>query len=132
MPNMANITVKNKADVNVTYVAATPSSGDRVPAVWTRNDASGRLDSRPRLSLVTRNSGGQLPGRIAKLDFNYPVLVTNPDTSVSVGARMVGTIQVTLPTNVDATAVSDACVQMANLFASALIQSVMEQGYAPT
>jgi hypothetical protein len=128
---MANITVKNKANADVVYVSATPSSGDRTPAVWTQNAASPYLDRRPKLSVSTRNSGGQLPARIIQISTVFPVVETIQGADV-VTARVVFNGSVTLPTNCDGLKASDGFHQLGGLIASALMREVGDTGFAPS
>lgn len=130
MPSMANITVKNAANADVVYVAATPSAGDRVPARWTQNAANAIIGFRPVFQVVTRDSSGK-PGRIMDGSLRFPVVETVGGVPTQV-ALVPATFSITLPTNVDATVVSDAFVQLGNLLASSLIRAVAADGYAPT
>lgn len=130
MPNMANITVKNKAGTDVVFVAATPSAGDSSPAVWRQNAASSAISSRPRFTLLTRDNARK-DGRVIDGSFSFPVMVDVagiPTLAATVPLRFNGT----LPTNVDSAVVADAFVQFGNLLVSTLIRSVSEDGYSPT
>lgn len=130
MPNMANITVKNKAGTDVIYVAATPSAGDSSPAVWRQNAASGVIGRRPRLTLATRDNARK-DGRVIEGSFQFPIVDTAggvETTLATVPLRFNGT----LPTNVDSADVADAFVQFGNLIASTLVRSAAEEGYSPT
>jgi len=127
---MANITVKDSANADVVYVAATPSAGDRSPARWTQNAANAIIGFRPVFQVVTRDSTGK-PGRIMEGSLRFPITATvnGVETQLAVVPM---TFQATLPTNVDATKVADAFVQWGNLLASTLIRSTASDGYAPT
>lgn len=133
MPNMADITVK-KADgtTNVTYVAATPSAGDRNSAIWTLNTASGVQGLRPRLEIMTKDNGANT-GRQASYKFTYPVVYTDSTTGLQ---KLLATVThegfVGLPKNVTTTDWIEAFAQSGNLLVSALIRSSVQEGYAPT
>lgn len=130
MPAMANITVLNAAAGNVVYVAATPSAGDRSPAVWRANALSAIISHRPRFSLVTRDNARQ-DGRVFESSFSFPIIETIDGVATVVATvplRMSGT----LPTNVDSTKVKDAFIQNGNLLVSTLVRDSAEEGYAPT
>lgn len=130
MPSMANITVQNAAAANVTYVAKTPSAGDRSPARWTQDAASTIPGFRPKVEVVTRDNGSK-NGRIIEGSLAYPVLQTVSGVTTQIGTvplRFSGT----LPSNLDATVVNDAFVQFGNLLASTLLRAVASEGYAPT
>lgn len=127
MPDMANITVKNNANADVIYVASTPSSGDRVPAVWKQNAAGTTWASRPTLKVLSRNNARNTT-RIIEVDFKFPIvdadgIVTDviPFTGAFSGVN-----------TVDTTKIRDAFVQLGNLLASSLIRDVVTEGYAPT
>lgn len=130
MPNMANITVKNKAGADVVYNAATPSSGDRNPARWTQNAANAIVGFRPVFQVATRESGGK-PGRLMEGSLRFPIIGTVNGVPTQL-ALVPLSFSATIPTNVDATEVSDAFVQFGNLLASTLIRAVADDGYAPT
>lgn len=130
MPAMANITVLNAAAGNVVYSAATPSAGDRIPAVWRANGLSAIIGNRPRFTVATRDNAKQ-NGRVIDVIFVYPVLQTISGIETQV-AKIPLQVTGTLPTNVDAAVVNDAFVQMGNLLVSTLIRAVAAEGYAPT
>lgn len=131
MPQMANITIKDSANADVTFSAATPSAGDRSPAKWMDNAASGIIGLRPQFSVLTRdNSRGN--GRVFEASGNFPIIGLDTNGNDVVLARVPLSCSGTLPTNVSASDVSDAYVQFAHLLASALIKQVMADGYAPT
>lgn len=132
MPSMANIAVNDNAAVSRTYTAATPSAGDRSPAVWRRNDVSGQLAARPRFTMMTRDNAKQ-NGRVVEIRMSYPVIHADATTGLDVVDAVIPlVVQGTLPTNVDASSVIDAFVQFGNLLVSTLIRSAIEEGYAPT
>lgn len=130
MPSMANITVKNKANADVVYVAKVPSSGDRSPARWTQDAASAIIGHRPVLELTTRSNGNN-SGRI--LDYNFVFPITSTVSGVTtVVARIPFKGSTTMPTNVDSALASDGYVQAGNLLVSALLRACFDEGYAPT
>lgn len=130
MPSMANISVQNKAAATVVYVAATPSAGDRSPAVWRLSAASAVIGNRPKFQLLTRdNSRGN--GRVFQASFSFPILQTIAGVETVV-AKVPLSVEGTLPTNVDNALVEDAFVQFGNLLVSALIRASASEGYAPT
>lgn len=130
MPSMANITVKNAANADVVYVAATPSSGDRVPARWNFNAASAVAGFRPTFTALTRDNGNS-NARVLETNFAFPhtVLVSGVE---SVTARTTMKMSTTLPTNVPTTAVEDAFWQAVGLLHSTLMREVAQTGYSPT
>lgn len=133
MPSMADITVK-KADgtTNVTYVAATPSAGDKSPAVWTLNAASGIQGFRPRLELQTQYNGPQTL-RQARVRFSYPVTYTDTTTGLAKQLANVGFDGVVyLPVEMTTTDWNEAFAQLGNLMSSTLVRSSVQEGFAPT
>lgn len=133
MPSMANITVK-KADgtTDVTYVAATPSAGDKVPAIWTQNTGFPIQGFRPRLQLMTLSNGGGNQRR-AEVSFSYPFTYTDPATSLTKLNKSVDIkATVHLPVELATTEWKEAFAQLGNLLTSALVRSSIEEGYAPT
>lgn len=130
MPSMANITVKNAAAADVVYNAATPSAGDKSPAVWRQNAAHANIGFRPTFKLLTRDNA-RANGRVFEASFIFPIVesVGGIDTLV---AKVPFSVSGTLPTNVAAADVSDGFVQLGNLIVSTLIRSAAEEGYAPT
>lgn len=130
MPQMANITVKDAANVDVIYVASAPSAGDRIPAVWRANALTPIIGHRPSFTVVTRDNQKR-SGRIMEASFKFPILGT-VDGQTVVLATVPFSFSGTLPTNVDSAKVADAFVQFGNLVASVLVRSSASDGYAPT
>lgn len=132
MPNMADITVKNAAAADVVYVSAMPSAGDKSPARWSQNAASGITGFRPSLEIVTRSNADQSVRR-AEWNFRFPVTYTDSTTGkVVLDAPIVSTGVIFLPASLDTTSWNEAFVQLGNLLSSTLIRSVVQTGYAPT
>lgn len=131
MPNMANITVKNAAGTDVVYVASTPSAGDKSPARWTQNAASGVQGFRPTFTLLSQDNGA---GDVRRLEgvLTFPVTYTDTATSLQ---RMLASVKVNavvfLPKSLTTDQWNEAFVQAGNLLASALIRSAVQEGYAP-
>ncbi len=130
MPQMASITVKNKANADVIYVAKVPSAGDKSPARWTQDALTAIAGHRPVLELTTRSNGNN-SGRILDFNFVYPITTTVAGVT-TVLARIPFKGSTTMPTNVDYTLASDAFVQAGNLIVSALMRACFDEGYAPT
>lgn len=128
MPDMANITVKDRANADVVYNKASASSGDRSPAVWRANALSAKIGHRPSFTCTTRDNAKK-NGRVIEGTYKYPIVD-------SVSGDLIATVPLsfsgTLPTNVSAVQVADAFVQFGNLLVSTLVRSVAEEGYAPT
>ena len=71
MPSMADITVKNKANVDVVYVAKVPSAGDKTPARWTADALHGIAGFRPSFTTGTRNNSSQ-NARVLEANYAFP------------------------------------------------------------
>jgi hypothetical protein len=127
---MANITVKDSANVDVVYTGVVPSSGDKTLAVWRANALSPMIAHRPTFSVVTRDNQRQ-NGRVFDGSFKFPIRETIGGVE-TVTATVPFTITGTLPTNVDSAKVLDAFTQLGNLLASSLLRSVAAEGYAPS
>lgn len=130
MPSMANITVKNAANVDVVYVAKTASAGDKSPARWTVDAANPIAGFRPVFQVQTRDNGSN-NGRVFESTLRFPVLSTVAGVDQK-DATVPFEVRGTLPTNVDSAKVKDAFVQLGNLLVSALVRDVADTGYAPT
>lgn len=127
MPNMASITVKDAANVDVVYAAGSPSSGDRVPAVWKATSKGVSWATRPTFTITTRSNASNTT-RIFEVTFKYPIV----DLDGVVTDVVPGTASFILPNRVSAANNKDAFVQFGNLLASSLIRSVAEEGFAPS
>lgn len=129
MPSMANITVKDAANADKVFVSKTASAGDKSPARWSQDAASSIIGRRPTVTVETRDNGAK-NGRVYKDTITFPIVSTigGVETVTWFTSRM----ETTIPTNVDNAVVNDAYVQMSNLRASALLRSVVQEGYAPT
>lgn len=130
MPSMANIVVANVAAANVTYVAATPSAGDKSPAVWRQNAASTIIGRRPVLTVSSRDNTAKT-ARHVSISLRYPVVVTENAVD-RVAATVPINLEIVLPTNVPVSNCLEAFHQFGELLTSALLRSVAEEGYAPT
>lgn len=130
MPTMANIAVLNAAGASVTFVAATPSAGDKSPAVWRQNSASPIIGRRPTFTTLSRDNAAKT-ARHLSISMRFPVTVTE-NAIERVAATVPLNLEVVLPTNVDASSCANAFVQFGNLISSTLIRAVAEEGYAPT
>lgn len=131
MPSMANITVKNTANGDVTYSAATASAGDSSPAVWRNNSASAALAYRPTFTLLTRDNTRR-NGRVFRATFKWPVFTQDVNNNDILLATVPFELNGTLPTNIDSGILTEAFTQLGNLLVSALVRAVVTEGYAPT
>lgn len=132
MPNLANITIKkNDGTTDVVYTGIVPSSGDKNPAIW-RNDAIGIAPAhRPTLTLMT-SSNGTKTARRAEGQFVFPVTSTGTDGRITVTDKVIVSINCVVPQGIADVNINEGVAQGLNLFASALMKSSVQSGYAPT
>lgn len=133
MASIANITVK-KADgtTDVVYVAATPSAGDKSPAVWTLDAFSGIQGFRPQFSMLTQNNGANSTRQV-KIGYGYPSLYTDSTTGLQKLNGKLGFDGVFfMPKTLTTTEWKEAWAQLGNLLCSTLVRTSVESGYAPT
>jgi len=131
MPAMANITVK-KADntTNVDYVVATPSAGDKSPAVW-KNQTVGTVNAaRPTFTIVASDNGTGKSRRI-RSTFFWPKTRVDALSNVVVQGGASSESSHLVPQDMTPAEISEYVAQYANLLASALVKSVLTEGYAP-
>lgn len=132
MSTIGNITVK-KADgtTDVTYVAAVPSAGDKSPAVWTQDAASGVQAMRPRFEMKTQNNGSNTL-RQAHFALKFPVGYTDPVTGVDTrlaSIEFAGSLF--CAKQLTTTQWAEAFAQLGNLLCSTLIRDSVTTGFAP-
>lgn len=133
MANMADIIVK-KADgtTNITFTALTPSSGDKVPAVWRSETAGLAAGLRPTFEMQSQWNGPRTARRV-QINGQYPFTVTDTTTSTTtVKARIPFNATWTVPIEVPDTVVSEAVAQLSNMMVSPLAQTSIKLGYSPT
>lgn len=131
MPQMADIVVK-KADntTNVTFVQKVPSSGDKVPCVWTQDGASTYRDQRPTLSAVTQWNGARTARRV-RVACDFPVVRIVNSVPVVVHRVPVET-SIAVPTGLTDAEANECVAQYTNALASSLMRLIMAEGYAAT
>lgn len=132
MPNMANITLKNSAGVDVTAVKLTPSAGDNVAAQWRIEDLALAPAFRPVLQLVSRwnaaRDARRLEYRIVTPDARvFPAA----DTTTLVG-KVLSTGSHVVPQVLSTEVSDDASAYLASFISSALVQESLKSGFAPT
>lgn len=130
MPNMANIVVKDDLNVDVTFVALTPSSGDVTQAQW-RADALGATPAfAPSIATKTTFNGPRTARQVS-LNGIFPETRTVGGVE-DVYAKQPFRVETTVPLNIPtARAVRNAKI-IGNLVAAALIQDILKTGYNAT
>ncbi|DAD52784.1 TPA_asm: coat protein [ssRNA phage SRR7976325_20] len=131
MPQMANITAKNAALLDVIFNVVTGAQGDGTPAIWTATALSGSAIGRPVFSIVSRwNAAKNARKVLPKLV--VPYTVTDPATTllkVVANVEFVGG-EMTAPITVPDSFKADATAMWTSLNASALVKECFNTGYA--
>lgn len=132
MPSMANITVKkDDTTTDVTYTAVAASGGDKSPAIWRNNSATGTPGQRPELRCLSQNNGSGNARRV-EVQFTYPSVYTDTATSTTkVGSRANFQGTFIIPGEMPDADAAEFGAQIGNLIASALIEESITGGYAP-
>lgn len=131
MPQMADITVK-KADgtTNVVYSIATPSAGDKSPAVWVNESVGTVPASRPKFTLVAADNGTKRSRRL-RSSFIWPKTRTDSGGNVIVSGGASSESSHLVPQDMTSTEIDEYVAQYAGLLHSALVQMSIKSGYAP-
>lgn len=131
MPSMANITVK-KSDgtTDVVYTSATPSAGDKSPAVW-KNDTVGTvLAARPTFTLMSMDNGTKRARRL-RTTFLWPKTRLDAAGNVTVSGGASSESSHLIPQDMTTAEIAEFCDQYAGLLFSTLIRASLKSGYAP-
>lgn len=132
MPSMANITLQNKAGVNVTATALVPSAGDRSAARW-QVALSGAAFTYPKIEMASRYNGARDARRIdISMSMPHFVVDANQGNREQIVSTMRFEGSILVPDSVPATAVNDFVAYVRTFIGSTLAVSSMETGYAPT
>lgn len=127
MPQMANITVKNGANVDVLYTALTPSSGDTTNAQW-RNLGTGSVPVNASHVTTRTHLNAARNGRVVTLNAVFPHVVSENGVIIPL-ARQPFQLTTTVPLNIPVAVATDNAKVFANLLASSLIQAILAEGY---
>lgn len=134
MPNMAAITVKKyDGTTDIVYAALAASAGDKIPAFWRADAAFTAIPPgmRPRLQVSAKSNAAQNQ-RIISAKMSYPETYTDSTTGrVLVANQVIGSADVTVPTNMSTTAMQEGVYQFCNLLAAAIIKQCCTDGFAP-
>lgn len=127
MPQMANITVKDHAGVDVVYVQLTPSSGDTTQAQWRATALASTPSNAPALATKTAYNGPKT-GRAVSLNAVFPhvEVVSGVETVI---AKQPFALTTTVPLNIPRTAAVKHATLIANLIKATLIQEILADGY---
>ncbi|DAD51294.1 coat protein [ssRNA phage Gerhypos.1_28] len=133
MPAAANITVK-KSDgtTDIVWTAIAASGGDKSPAYFRSDTATGTVGQKPIFSVVARQNAA---GDVRRVDVSgsFPSVYTNASTGQSeVRSKMNFSGSFAVPQNITAADINEFSAQIPNLIASALIKATIAAGFAPT
>lgn len=133
MPQIADVTVK-KADgtTNIIFSGISGAGGDASPAVFRSVSAPGTTGQKPTIKITSRDSGDKATRRIV-IDAVFPEVYTDTTSSLTkINSKVTMQVNVAVPQNLSSTTMSEAAAQLTNFLASALIQSSISSGFAPT
>lgn len=132
MATATDITIK-KADgtTNIVYTLVASSGGERSPAIWRSQTASGTTGQQPFTQVQSRSNGD---GNVRRVDVLYVFPSVYTDTSGNTQVRSKAVFQGSFALPLDATAadMNEMGAQLGNLFASAMFTGAFKTGYAPT
>jgi hypothetical protein len=126
---MANIIVKNAANVDTTFSAIAGSSGDKLPAVWL-NTASSTIRANRQKAVLEVHDNGNGSSRVltGNVTIPYTQVVDGVEKIVSVQQyKIVGSQPKGIPDSV----IADGSVIALNLFSSALFKATAAEQLAP-
>lgn len=133
MPAIADISVK-KADgtTSITYSAIAGAGGDASPAVFRSNSATGTVGQKPVVKVTSRDSGDKQTRRV-DISAVFPEVYTDSTSGLSlINSKVTMNASFAVPQNLSSSTMAEAAAQLTNLMASALIQSSISSGFAPT
>lgn len=132
MPTMAGIIVKMADNVtDVTYTAASPSAGDKSPAVWKNTTVGTVLAARPTFTLVMMDNGTK-KARRARTTFIWPKTRLDSAGNVTVVGGASAESSHLIPQDMTPTEISEYVAQYSSLLNSALVRSCLNDGYSPS
>lgn len=132
MPQAANITVKkNDGTTDIVYTSVIPSSGDKNDAIFRSLTVGLAPGNKPEFRARTEWNGPRTARR-AVLSFTYPSLVTDSGGKQVVADRLNISVTAVIPQGMAQSDIDEGASQGLNILASALMKSVLKEGYAPT
>jgi hypothetical protein len=133
MPTAANITVK-KSDgtTDIVWTLVSASGGDKSPAMWRSQTATGTLGQKPTFWMSSKNNQA---GDVRRVDVQatFPAVYTNTSTGqTEVRAKMTFQGSFAIPQNIASTDIGEFTYQVCNLVAAQLTKDSVYAGFAPT
>lgn len=131
MPNMANIVIKDAANVDVTATALTPSAGDSSTARWRVEDTTVPPMFRPEFSALARPSSDKASRRV-QMKLNVPYAFAGTDGLTKKSGSILTVIDFVVPQDIPTSVVDDAVAYTRSFIQSSLITAVLSSQIAPT
>lgn len=126
---ITNVTVKNAANADVTFVAKMGSSGDKIPARWSIDAASLIPRNRSTLNMASHSNGNGTT-RIFQTELELKILGTIDGKESVIGLvpmRLYTALPTTLPENL----VADAVTTGLNVLGAVKTREFILSGFAP-
>jgi len=122
---------KYDGSTDVTYTLLTAAPGDRSPAIWRNNGATGTLGQRPTFQISARSAGS---GSARALDFVFKWPSVYTDTTGVTRVRSQGQFKgsFVLPQDAADSDIQEMAAQCMHLMAHAGTVATVISGYAPT
>ena len=133
MTQATDITIKkNDGTTDITWTLLTASGGDKSPAIWRSDSASGTPGQHPVVQIQARNNGA-VSARRLDITFVYPSVYTDSTTGqTKVSNKTIWNLSGVNPTDVPISDANEAAAQLANLLKHAQFQAMLKSGYANT
>jgi len=133
MATAADITIKKyDGTTDIVWSLLAASGGDKSPAFWRSETATGTQGQRPVFSMSARPNTA---GTVRRVDFsvNFPSVYTNSSTGqTEVRSMMTFTGSFAVPQNVAAADVNEFAGQVTHLLGTTVTQVAVRTGFAPT
>jgi hypothetical protein len=132
MTAIADITVKKfDGTTDILWSAVAGSGGDKSPAVWRSNTATGTLGQKPTINMSSKwNSSADV--RRVDVSGVYPSTYTNSATGLTeIRSKMTFQGSFAVPQNINTADINEFVAQITNLLVSSLMRGSIISGYAP-
>lgn len=127
MPQATDLVVKNHAAADKTFKLMTPAAGDGGIAIWHLKEGP-FVAAFPKFTAMARPVGGPSKGRLVETKFTLPT-VTTVEGNTLVGDAAEVKIITRLPGSFPEASRDDFVAYATNLFATALVKSMVRDGF---
>nr|QDH87444.1 MAG: hypothetical protein H3BulkLitter171541_000003 [Leviviridae sp.] len=124
--------LKSDGTTSIVWSLVSASGGDKSPAVWRSNTATGTLGQKPNISMTAKWNA---KGDVRRVDISavYPSVYTNTTTSqTEVRSQMTFQGSFAVPQNITAGDIAEFAAQIPNLLAHVVFKASVAAGYSPT